>query len=580
MHTGNRIAMVLGGTGLALATLLVRPAPVSGFTQSGVATFFGDLIPMGHEWITRMAALELLGGDPVIKPDPDDPRKHWTKGLPKDPNISGARTEVDRIKGDKVQDARYQSTYEAVFAAIIGERWVDIGGFNVTKSMFGHKLGAPDCFDDVAQEPAAVQYDHFMRRYDDREGTGGVDSADRSRQRFIDYFVTAATAPHGVITVWDGGTYSALVTVDRNYFLFGRAVHLFEDSFSSEHTVRIDSDNYERVRQVKSYLCAAGSEQHSHSQKAVLDYSSGDVVWKVGTRFEPGWKSYKASNMKTVALVGTDGTIDLWAAFIRTMNKDDKDRADAARKEAKDLVDHWLGFDKDEMKTWYGDESHRDATYVLGSGQSGKGMSVGQCMVGLGVGTDDQDKYARQIEDNRRLCLYNVVPVLGFSDAQDPELKMPYNWQWRDPLVWKTPPKDWKLPDVVVPPEVKVKIKSVKTGNYMVASDGVANNSWIYVKDGDPLKWVVVGDKDNAIFRLDSAPLFLSYRLTTGAVKFYDTATDAEYKLGKQDGKSTIYNLRYKDYLWLDGKSPYVSGKGDPKKDSAQWKIDGLPDPW
>jgi hypothetical protein len=304
------------------------------------------------------------------------------------------------------------------------------------------------------------------------------------------------------------------------------------------------------------------------------------VVWKVGTRFEPGWKSYKASNMKTVALVGTDGTIDLWAAFIRTMNKDDKDRADAARKEAKDLIDHWLGFDKDEMKNWYGDESHRDATYVLGSGQNGKGMSVGQCMTGLGVGTDDQDRYAKQIEDNRRLCLYNVVPVPGFSDAQDPELKMPYNWQWRDPLVWKTPPKDWRIPDVVVPPEVKVKIKSVKTGNYMVASDGVANNNWIYVKDGDPLKWVVVGDKDNAIFRLDSAPLFLSYRLTTGAVKFYDTATDAEYKLGKQDGKSTIYNLRYKDYLWLDGKSPYVSGKGDPKKDSAQWKIDGLPDQW
>jgi hypothetical protein len=564
----------------ALAALAVHPAPVSGFTQSGVSTFFGSAIPMGHEWLTRMAGLELLGGDSVIKTDPSDPRKHWTKGLPKDPNISNATAEVKRIKDHKVKDSRYESTYEAVYAAIIGERWVDIAGFNVTKGQISKKLSGVDCFDDVAQEPVDVQYDHFMRRYDDRDGSGGVDAAQRSRDRFVDYFVTAATAPRGVINVWDGGGYSALVTVDRNYFLFGRAVHLFEDSFSSEHTVRIESDMYEQVRQVKSYLCAAGSEQHSHSQKEVLDYHSGDVIWKPGTRFDPGWQSYKASNMKTVALVGTDGMIDMWAAFIRTMNKDDKDRAGAARNEANRLIDSWLHFDKDEVKNWYDDASHRDDTYVLGNGQSGKGQTVKQCMVGLDVGTDDQDKRAKQIEDNRRYCLYNIVPVLGFSDAQDPELKMPYNWQWRDSLQWKTPPKDWKLPDVKVPPEIKVTIKSVKNKDFMVAPDGIASNNWIYCKNGDALNWVVVGDKDNAIFRLDSAPLFLSYRLTTGAVKLYDTATDAEYKIGKQDGKRTIFNLRYKDYMWLDDKSPYVSGKGDAKKDSGQWVIDGLPDSW
>jgi hypothetical protein len=576
----RRIVILVAAAAVALAALAVKPAPVSGFTQSGVATFFGSLIPMGHEWLTRMAGMELLGGDSVIKTDPDDPRKHWTKGLPKDPDISNATAEVKRIKDHKVQDARYESTYEAVYAAIIGERWVDIAGFNVTKAQVSKKLSGLDCFDEAAQEPVDVQYDHFMRRYDDRDGSGGVDAADRSRQRFVDYFVTAATAPGGVINVWDGGGYSALVTVDRNYFLFGRAVHLFEDSFSSEHTVRIDSDNYEKVRQVKSYLCAAGSEQHSHSQTQVLNYQSGDVVWKPGTRLDAGWQGYKASNMKTVALVGTDGMIDMWAAFIRTMNKDDKDRADAARKEANRLIDNWLNFDKGEMKSWYDDASHRDDTYVLGSGQNGKGKTVKQCMAGLDVGTDDQDKRAKQIEDDRRYCLYNIVPVLGFSDAQDPELKLPYNWQWRDSLLWKTPPKDWKIPDVKVPPEIKVTIKSVKNKDYMVAPDGVAKDNWIYCKNGDALKWVVVGDKDDAIFRLDSAPLFLSYRLTTGAVKFYDTATDAEYKIGKQDGKRTIYNLRYKDYMWLDDKSPYVSSKGDPKKDSGQWVIDGLPDSW
>jgi hypothetical protein len=29
--------------------------------------------------------------------------------------------------------------------------------------------------------------------------------------------------------------------------------------------------------------------------------------------------------------------------------------------------------------------------------------------------------------------------------------------------------------------------------------------------------------------------------------------------------------------MWLDDKSSYVSGKGDPKKDSGQRVVDGLP---
>jgi hypothetical protein len=311
------------------------------------------------------------------------------------------------------------------------------------------------------------------------------------------------------------------------------------------------------VRQVKSYLCAAGSEQHSHSQLQVLEYKSGDVIWKPGTRFDGGWSGYKASNMKPVALVSVEGMKDVWAAFIRTMNKDNNQRADHARKEANRLIDSWLNFNSEETKHWYDNEANRDSTYVLAPGQGGKGQTVEACMKNLGNKT--QAQRAKEIEDNRRICLYNIEPVLGFSDAQDPELKMPYNWQWRSTLTWLTPPANWKIPDVKVPPEIKVKIKSVKNKDYLVAPDGLANNNWIYAKDGDTLKWVVVGDRDHAIFRSDAAPLFLSYRLTTGAVKLYDSATDAEYKIGKHDGKDTIYNLRYKDYMWLDGKSPYVS---------------------
>jgi hypothetical protein len=83
----------------------------------------------------------------------------------------------------------------------------------------------------------------------------------------------------------------------------------------------------EKVLAVKSYLCASGAEQHSHSNSAVLNYTSGDVVWLPGTRFLPGWSSYKPSFMKTPALVATEASKDLWAAFIRTMGTPSAARA-------------------------------------------------------------------------------------------------------------------------------------------------------------------------------------------------------------------------------------------------------------
>ena len=278
--------------GVALSVLsflsLFTASAVHGFTQSGLGIdSIGNGIPMGHEWITRLAALEILGGDPVITPDPNDPRALWpAQGLAKNTSLAGAESEVARIKNTPISnDTRYQSAYRPVFDAIIGERWVDIGGFNVTKAL----ASTYNCYSGVAQEPADVQDDHTMRRYDEREGSGGVNAAAGAQQRFINYFVAAATAPGGIIKVWDGGGYSAQVEVDRNYFLFGRAVHLFQDAFSSEHTVRLPDEWYNRLRQVKSYNCAAGSEQHTHANSKILDYTSGDVIWNPGTQFTSGW---------------------------------------------------------------------------------------------------------------------------------------------------------------------------------------------------------------------------------------------------------------------------------------------------
>ena len=62
------------------------------------------------------------------------------------------------------------------------------------------------------------------------------------------------------------------------------------------------------------------------------------------------------------------------------------------------------------------------------------------------------------------------------------------------------------------------------------------------------------------MFRLDGAPRLLSDRLPTGAVKRSGAATDAEDRIGKQDGKRTRFHPRDKDTMWLDDQSPYVRG--------------------
>jgi hypothetical protein len=201
-------------------------------------------------------------------------------------------------------------------------------------------------FDAVAQEPAEVQYDHFMRRYDDANAAGGPTAAYSSQVRFIKYFVAAAMAPQTVISVYDGGAAnSTSVDVDCNYFLFGRAAHMFEDSFSSEHTVRIPDDSYASVRQVKAYLCTKGAEQHSHAKPTLgQHYDSGDVVWVGDSKWDPLWTNYKASNMKNPALAATEATKDLWAAFIRTMATPRNQRETVAVAEATTLVTNWLSF--------------------------------------------------------------------------------------------------------------------------------------------------------------------------------------------------------------------------------------------
>jgi hypothetical protein len=577
----------------ALAVLLTGAVSAWAYTQSGASLVFANNIPMGHEWVTRMAAIELMGHSPVTAPDlpdPNDPRKTWTQGLAKNTDLSspGAQEELKRIKKDVYDDARYASRYKAVYDAIIGERWVDLAGYNGATER--------DCWDAVAQEAVEIQYDHFMRRYDDRNAQGGVTTARQSQQRFVQYFVAAALARQDQMSVYDGGFLgSTPVQVSRNYFLFGRAVHLFEDSFSSEHTVRIKDDNYTRIRQVKSYLCAPGSEQHTHAISAVVDYSSGDVIWKPHTGLDPSWAGYKASNMKNgasnpvqgAALVTTEAMKDLWAAFIRAMGTPYPQRSLAASREAQTLVKNWLSFDEKEMLGWYATEANRDPTYVLAEGQTGKGNTVKACMASLDLGTDDQLTYAKQLAATQRKCLYNAVPWAGFQDLFDTQIHIWYSWKWRNgttgPLL--DPPTDWKIPDLPADTGALVHIKSASNQHFMSAQDGVSNNAWVYCKSGPaPLDFIQVGPKDNATFRVASSPwLFLSYTAGTGAVKlfnpFYPYLTDpTNYKIESRGpgGRVSIMSVYWQQFMWLKGQSPYINSDGNPLRSDGQWIIEPL----
>lgn len=563
----------------ALAVGLGAAWPGGTFTQSVTGVF-----PMGHEWLTRMAAIEVLGVSPVSppdKPDPDDPRIGWRPGTGgawnTNLNTSGAQDEARRVKNQRSGDTRYAARYKAVHDAIIGERWVDFAGYNVITSK--------NCWDAVAQEPADIQYDHFMRRYDDAGPAGGVRAAKTSQQRFVDYFVAAATAPKTTISVYDGGAAgSTAVSVDKNYFLFGRAVHLFEDSFSSEHTVRVASDNFIKVRQVKSYLCALGSEQHTHSIPAILDYSSGDVIWKgtIDGRLNPTWSGYKASNMKPVALVAAEATKDLWAAFIRTMGVPADQRATTARAEANTLVSHWLSYDEAEMLAWYDDPARRDSTYVLAAGQSGKGKTQVQCMAGLDVGTTDQMTHVRALEATQRQCLYNAVPWAGYSDQFDPQIHVWYSWRWRNGPLGRMsdPPPGWQIPNQAADTGTRVRIKSLANQKYMVAPGGVVGDSLIYNRDGAPLDFVMVGPQSQAMFRSAADPLlFLDYRAATGAMKLYASGVTepASYDLKPAGQGRSIRNTYWNQFVWLSGDEPYLTRSGNPGNLNAQWKFDGLP---
>jgi hypothetical protein len=124
-----------------------------------------------------------------------------------------------------------------------------------------------------------------------------------------------------------------------------------------------------------------------------------------------------------------------------------------------------------------------------------------------------------------------------------------------------------------------VKIMSVANGKYMVAPEGIKNNSLIYCRGNkdEALTFIQVGPNSRCMFLLNEVQepaLFLSLRNVTGAVKLYDSNEDALFTIDEKERNCTIYNLYFEQYMWLSGDEPYITRSGDPSSPYARWIIE------
>ncbi len=252
---------------------------------------------------------------------------------------------------------RRKSPEDRVYSAMVGQRWVDAMGF--TKVTEG-TMNSTWCLEAVAQRPDSVQYDHFLRKRCDEGDAGRRRAIEGSIAAFKRYFVEAALAPEDSLAIHHGGFTRQSVTVNRAYFLFGRAVHLFQDSFSEEHALRtIDGKT---IRDIKSYACTKNSPQHAHDSPTYANKDSGDNAFEHYPTPTPGEsaleRTAKLEKLKSNPrwFLKDSGhsrhawaaMLDLWKAFATARKSSTGEAARrAAEKEADGVINEWMRFIRD-----------------------------------------------------------------------------------------------------------------------------------------------------------------------------------------------------------------------------------------
>ncbi|KAI9002213.1 hypothetical protein DFJ74DRAFT_697090 [Hyaloraphidium curvatum] len=289
----------------------------------------------------------------------------------------------------------------------MGQRWVDIGGFSIVRPR------GKVCWDSITQSQAHVQYSHFLRQADDVGGKGALKALRAVRLRFKLAFLAAATAKATPIDFWDGGAASVRRTALRPFFLLGRAAHLLQDSFSTEHGIRDASDGFRTVLGIKSYLCTQDSAQHTHRPPVKNDH--GDVIWLDPSAMDVA-TDFGAGNVKPEAAAARDAMRDMWAGFLRARSVKSSGRSKAAQREADAIIKKWFSFDDAAVLANGGAEQNGGTVE-----QAFSGAERDQCLSGIAP--------AEEVETARKDCVRRVGGgTLGGANGFDDDLQIPFDW--------------------------------------------------------------------------------------------------------------------------------------------------------
>ncbi|MEM7037421.1 MAG: hypothetical protein AAF570_10610, partial [Bacteroidota bacterium] len=610
--------------------LLCFPSKVSAFTQ-----YSAEVIPFGHEWVTRIAFYELL--KPHDFRDPkwhnswnDDPRNQWNnRRKAQNPNLQKVKRAIRRIfwndkywhsflqRGldEKVLYETFGVDHRVVFSAIMGVRWVDLSGYNVAIEMESDN----DCWSAVNQDAAGVQTHHFLREWNESGPEGGIKAIKRAHADFKRFFVDAVMAyarqgEFDLTTIMDGGLWRAKANVLLPYFLLGRAFHLFQDSFSMEHAIRSEEDDFRSIREVKSYCCTPGSEQHKHDNASILNYTNHDVIWKehLGNfpLWQNNWELFKPGNMKDLPLVAVEGTKDVWAAFFRAALGNRNNAAKmktAAQKEADHLIANWLSYSEAGVRNWYKDSSHRDHTYV---GPNGEGFNSCREVAHFKKPTLAAHIAALKKEQNK--CIYNTEPVIGYDAVYDDHLMLPLVWRYKGsvhpysvaPLSFAAPPNNYE-------PKAPAQREHQKVRNIEISYKGVTlcvkrdvdleklldvTNWRNYTKNEAPVHWrrpgddwvklelEMIGENDKFYLRVKHDPrYFLVPTSVTGTVILWPDSEGFAYTLSQPSSYGGKWSIKAKDLDpvqhfkreagWDSEKKVFVEKEQADSWDNYKWDV-------
>ena len=231
---------------------------------------------------------------------------------------------------------QYHAGSLRIWSAIMGARWADLMGFRAGPMFSAQQR----CLLAVAQDNEDVQYDHALRRKTDVGPFGGAAAMRAIDERLTTRFTEAVLAGDDDIPIADGGAKQDHYRAVRSFFLFGRALHIVQDSFSKFHAQR-GGLGYREWRQVNSYVCTPHSPVHPHLTPGVKDLfftdaANGDIIWK------DGCDDRTAKCLKAEYVAAVEASRDLWSAFWRCHRLPADQRSRAAKEEIGAFVSTWM----------------------------------------------------------------------------------------------------------------------------------------------------------------------------------------------------------------------------------------------